>query len=68
MALIPIFEILNIVTNTLVDKKTKKVYMICNFSLCFFYFHASVNVYKSNFDLGQKYPLPSLDKFRIGLA
>ena len=33
-----------------------------------FYFHARVNVYKSDFDLGQNYLLPSLAQFRNGLA
>ena len=34
----------------------------------FFISISSVNVYKSDFDLGQYYPLPSVDQFRIGLA
>ena len=34
----------------------------------FFYFRTSVNVYKSDFDLGQNYSLSSVDQFRIGLA
>ena len=65
MALIPIFVILNILTNKSVHKEKIKFIVILVYV---FNFHTIVNVYKRNVDLGQNYPLPSSAQFRIGLA